>query len=200
MTGLGVAAGALATRSTGAAWVWQIDPAKCLHCGNCATQCVLEQSAVKCVHAYAVCGYCQLCTGFFAPEPERADDGGGEPALPDRPPSSAPTSRTPIINIVLTNNSASAAPNASKAATASATARSSCKSATTAASTATSAPSPAPVPATPSAACRWSIPICSKPPAAKDHASPSEIHRCAGSDVAPGVVGFRRAAFPAAGF
>ncbi len=69
MTGLGAAAGALATRSTGAAWVWQIDPAKCLHCGNCATQCVLEQSAVKCVHAYAVCGYCQLCTGFFAPSP-----------------------------------------------------------------------------------------------------------------------------------
>jgi electron transport complex protein RnfB len=69
MTGLGVAAGALASRSTGAAWVWQIDPAKCLHCGNCATQCVLEQSAVKCVHAYAVCGYCQLCTGFFWPEP-----------------------------------------------------------------------------------------------------------------------------------
>ena len=30
---------------------------------------MLEQSAVKCVHAYAVCGYCQLCTGFFAPEP-----------------------------------------------------------------------------------------------------------------------------------
>jgi len=69
MTGLGVAAGTLATRSTSAAWVWQLDPAKCLHCGNCATHCVLEQSAVKCVHAYAVCGYCQLCTGFFAPEP-----------------------------------------------------------------------------------------------------------------------------------
>ena len=71
MTGLGVAAGALASRSTGAAWVWQLDPAKCLHCGNCATQCVLEQSAVKCVHAYAVCGYCQLCTGFFWPEPNQ---------------------------------------------------------------------------------------------------------------------------------
>ena len=71
MTGLGVAAGALATRSSGAEWVWQIDPAKCLHCGNCATQCVLEQSAVKCVHAYAVCGYCQLCTGFFTPEPNQ---------------------------------------------------------------------------------------------------------------------------------
>ena len=69
ITGLGVAAGALASRTTGKGWVWQIDPAKCLRCGNCATQCVLEQSAVKCVHAYAVCGYCQLCTGFFTPEP-----------------------------------------------------------------------------------------------------------------------------------
>lgn len=69
MTGLGGLAGTLATRSTAQAWVWQIDPAKCLRCGNCATHCVLEQSAVKCVHAFALCGYCQLCTGFFTPNP-----------------------------------------------------------------------------------------------------------------------------------
>jgi electron transport complex protein RnfB len=30
---------------------------------------VLEQSAVKCVHAFAMCGYCNLCTGYFEPEP-----------------------------------------------------------------------------------------------------------------------------------
>jgi electron transport complex protein RnfB len=24
---------------------------------------------VKCVHAYAMCGYCNLCTGYFEPEP-----------------------------------------------------------------------------------------------------------------------------------
>jgi electron transport complex protein RnfB len=71
ITGLGTLTGALATRSTGAEWVWQIDPAKCVRCGNCATHCVLEQSAVKCVHAYALCGYCQLCTGFFNPEPNQ---------------------------------------------------------------------------------------------------------------------------------
>ena len=52
-----------------ASTLWQIDPAKCLHCGNCATHCVLEQSAVKCVQNYMVCGYCQLCPGFFNPEP-----------------------------------------------------------------------------------------------------------------------------------
>ena len=57
--------GVVAGRSTAKGTVWQIDPQKCVRCGNCATHCVLEQSAVKCVHAYAICGYCQLCTGFF---------------------------------------------------------------------------------------------------------------------------------------
>jgi electron transport complex protein RnfB len=69
VTGLGTLGGLLANRASADGWVWQIDPAKCLRCGNCATNCVLEQSAVKCVHAYAICGYCQLCTGFFAPAP-----------------------------------------------------------------------------------------------------------------------------------
>jgi electron transport complex protein RnfB len=69
LAGLGALGGVLAGRTQAEGWVWQIDPAKCLRCGNCATQCVLEQSAVKCVHACAICGYCQLCTGFFAPEP-----------------------------------------------------------------------------------------------------------------------------------
>jgi electron transport complex protein RnfB len=49
--------------------VWQIDPYTCIACGNCATHCVLQESAVKCVHAYARCGYCQICFGFFGPEP-----------------------------------------------------------------------------------------------------------------------------------
>jgi electron transport complex protein RnfB len=68
VTGLGALAGAMTSHSAAGEWVWQLDPAKCLHCGNCAIHCVLEQSAVKCVHAFAVCGYCQLCTGFFAPD------------------------------------------------------------------------------------------------------------------------------------
>jgi electron transport complex protein RnfB len=45
--------------------VWQIDPAKCIQCGRCATECVLTPSAVKCYHAHALCGYCDLCTGYF---------------------------------------------------------------------------------------------------------------------------------------
>jgi Na+-translocating ferredoxin:NAD+ oxidoreductase subunit B len=47
--------------------VWQLDPLKCIQCGRCATTCVLNPSAVKCVHAYAMCGYCNLCFGFFRP-------------------------------------------------------------------------------------------------------------------------------------
>jgi len=69
MTGLGTLAGVVATRSRAEGWVWQIDPNKCLRCGNCASNCVLEQSAVKCVHAFALCGYCNLCTAYFEPEP-----------------------------------------------------------------------------------------------------------------------------------
>jgi electron transport complex protein RnfB len=47
--------------------VWQLDPHKCVACGNCATYCVLDESAVKCVHSFPMCGYCNLCTGFFQP-------------------------------------------------------------------------------------------------------------------------------------
>jgi electron transport complex protein RnfB len=53
--------------------VWQIDPKKCIHCGRCATECVLTQSAVRCVHAYDVCGYCKLCGGFHKPNAGRLD-------------------------------------------------------------------------------------------------------------------------------
>jgi len=48
--------------------VWQIDPYKCIHCENCATKCVVDPSAVKCVQSYSICGYCQLCFGYFQPK------------------------------------------------------------------------------------------------------------------------------------
>ena len=58
----------IAQRHTQAAGsFWQIDPAKCTHCGKCATNCVLNPSAVRCFHAFAVCGYCDLCTGYLEP-------------------------------------------------------------------------------------------------------------------------------------
>lgn len=48
-------------------WVWQIDPFKCTACGRCATDCVINPSAVKCVHTYTMCGYCDLCGGYLKP-------------------------------------------------------------------------------------------------------------------------------------
>lgn len=48
--------------------VWQIDPEKCVQCGRCATDCVLDESAVKCIHSYSICGYCDLCGGFLRPD------------------------------------------------------------------------------------------------------------------------------------
>ena len=51
----------------GGQMVWQIDPFKCTFCGRCATHCVLSESAVKCVHAYDLCGYCDLCGGYYKP-------------------------------------------------------------------------------------------------------------------------------------
>jgi len=69
--GAAVASVLTAARGKARQTVWQIDPGKCVQCGNCATYCVLQPSAVKCVHAFAMCGYCELCTGYF--EPDAAD-------------------------------------------------------------------------------------------------------------------------------
>lgn len=71
LLGLGGALGGIVRRVHAWTTVWQIDPWKCTQCGKCATECVLEQSAVKCVHSFDMCGYCQLCTGYFEPQPNR---------------------------------------------------------------------------------------------------------------------------------
>ena len=73
--GVGGLAGMVARRSAARETVWQLDPEKCIACGNCATYCTLTPSAVKCVHAFAMCGYCELCTGFFIPEPNALNAG-----------------------------------------------------------------------------------------------------------------------------
>jgi electron transport complex protein RnfB len=62
--------------------VWQIDPYKCIQCGKCATSCVLTPSAVKCVHAFHLCGYCDLCTGFFDPQPNALNTGAENQLCP----------------------------------------------------------------------------------------------------------------------
>ncbi|MCS7304544.1 MAG: ferredoxin [Thermoguttaceae bacterium] len=47
--------------------VWQIDPDVCTACGRCATECVLDPSAVKAVQFYPLCAMCDVCTGYFDP-------------------------------------------------------------------------------------------------------------------------------------
>jgi electron transport complex protein RnfB len=81
---LGLAAGAV-RRFRGAAnpqTVWQIDPIRCTQCGQCAVNCVLAPSAVKCIHSYAMCGYCRLCTGFFDPQPNALNTGAENQLCP----------------------------------------------------------------------------------------------------------------------
>ena len=82
LTGLGGLVGVVSWRTSAGTLVWQLDPQKCLRCGQCATACVLEQSAVMCVHAYAMCGYCDLCTGFFEPEPNDRNTGAENQVCP----------------------------------------------------------------------------------------------------------------------
>jgi len=62
--------------------VWQIDPDVCVACGNCANYCVLAESAVKCTHAFAVCGYCELCSGYFKPDAKELDTGAENQLCP----------------------------------------------------------------------------------------------------------------------
>jgi len=80
---LGGAAGFLAVRrGKPGGQRWQIDPHKCVACGNCATHCVLDKSAVVCKHAFAMCGYCDLCTGYFEPDAEELSTGAENQLCP----------------------------------------------------------------------------------------------------------------------
>ena len=79
---VGGISGALISRSANQKWVWQIDPFKCTQCGRCATECVLMESAVKCIHAYELCGYCDLCGGYFKPDASALDTGAENQLCP----------------------------------------------------------------------------------------------------------------------
>jgi electron transport complex protein RnfB len=79
---LGGGIGGLTLRRARAGTLWQIDPNRCIQCGQCATHCVLEQSAVKCFHTFQMCGYCELCTGFFGAQPNVLDEGAENQICP----------------------------------------------------------------------------------------------------------------------
>lgn len=82
LLGIGGLLGAALFARRGEAMVWQIDPAKCIHCGKCATECVLNPSAVKALHASVLCGYCNLCTGYFEAQPSSLDTGAENQLCP----------------------------------------------------------------------------------------------------------------------
>jgi len=63
----GGVAGFISSRSGTGDMVWQLDPNICIQCEKCAVNCVLSESAVKCVHSYSMCGYCDLCSGYLEP-------------------------------------------------------------------------------------------------------------------------------------
>jgi Na+-translocating ferredoxin:NAD+ oxidoreductase subunit B len=64
-TALGGALGFGSAKISAQPLVWQIDPDKCTRCEKCATECVLAPSAVKCLNAHELCGYCEQCFAFF---------------------------------------------------------------------------------------------------------------------------------------
>lgn len=68
---VGSIGGVLLSQTSKEDMVWQLDASKCVQCGRCATSCVLTPSAVKCTHVYNMCGYCDLCGGYFRPEAKK---------------------------------------------------------------------------------------------------------------------------------
>ena len=82
LAAMGLGGGYFATRAKAEGTLWQIDPKKCNACGRCQSACVLNPSAVKCVHAFSVCGYCRLCTGYFIPQPAELDTGAENQLCP----------------------------------------------------------------------------------------------------------------------
>ena len=62
--------------------VWQLDPDKCVACSHCATHCVLDLSAVKCVNCFDLCGYCDVCTGYFEVNYSALDTGAENQLCP----------------------------------------------------------------------------------------------------------------------
>lgn len=82
LLGSGGIMGLLINRARAGDTVWQIDPYTCIQCGKCADNCVLEVSAVKCTHNFAMCGYCRICFGYFNPQPSALNTGAENQLCP----------------------------------------------------------------------------------------------------------------------
>ncbi len=79
---IGGIGGLVASKSKTGDYLWQIDPFVCTQCGRCADECVLTPSAVKCFHAFDLCGYCDLCGGYFKPGVMDLNTGGENQLCP----------------------------------------------------------------------------------------------------------------------
>jgi len=80
--GLGGLTGSLLSNTSVHEMVWQLDATKCVQCGQCATSCVLSPSAVKCMHVFDMCGYCDLCGGYFRPGAKNLSTGAENQLCP----------------------------------------------------------------------------------------------------------------------
>jgi len=74
--------GVLAHKTVSGNTLWQIDTTKCTQCGRCATSCVVTPSAVKCIHVYDMCGYCDLCGGYLRPNVKNITTGAENQLCP----------------------------------------------------------------------------------------------------------------------
>ena len=79
---IGGLAGILFKKVSAEEMVWQLDPNICIQCEKCAVNCVLPHSAVKCVHSYSMCGYCDLCSGYLQPGTKSRDTGAESQLCP----------------------------------------------------------------------------------------------------------------------
>ena len=140
--------------------VWQLDPAKCIACGNCATLLRAGRVGREVRPQLHDVRLLRPVHRLFPAGADRARTRRRRTSSAPPGPSSARSSKTRTSSTRSTSGCASAAASASRAATPSATARSTCRCGTTAARTATSARSPSPAPRRPSAACRPTSPIC----------------------------------------
>lgn len=79
---IGGIGGYLIGRSSPEEMVWQLDPNICVQCEKCSQNCVLPQSAVKVVHSFSMCGYCDLCSGYLQPGAKSRDTGAESQLCP----------------------------------------------------------------------------------------------------------------------